>query len=364
MAQLSVCIIAKNEEQLLKQCLNSIKDIADEIIFVDTGSTDKTKEIAKEFTTKIHDFKWIDDFSAARNFAIEKATGTWILFLDVDEVLSEESKEKIKPLINNNEEVAYELTIRTYSNTAVNQDWKPLIEYHKDFKGYYDLFVTRLFQNKKEIFFSGKVHETIHDSLKKIDKKPKRVDILVHHYEFLKTKEIVEDKKIGYFDLLQEKLKQAPKDASTHHQIGVYLRDKKHDIQGALKHFQEAIICNRQYKEAYNDLAVLLFQLNKIQDGIKVLHSDIAVNNDPNAYLNLAVLFFRAKDYDAVLRTVNAMETSISNLDIPKAYALKARAHIEKKEFTEAVKALEKALSLDPNNEDYKKQLTNCKNNT
>ncbi len=363
MASISVCIIAKNEEQLLKQCLNSIKNIADEIIFVDTGSIDKTKEIAKDFNAKIYDFKWVDDFSAARNFAIEKATGSWILFLDADEVLSEESKDKIKTLTDNNDEVAYELTIRTYSNTAINQDWKPLTEPHKDFKGYYDLFVTRLFQNKKEIFFSGKVHETIHDSLKKADKKPKKADILIRHYEFLKTKEVVEEKKLGYFDLLQEKLKQNPKDAYTHHQIGVYLRDVKHDIQGALKHFQEAILCNRKCKEAYNDLAVLLFQLNKIEDGIKVLHSDIAVNNDPNAYMNLAVLFFRAKDFDAVLRTINAMEVSLKNIDIPKAYALKARAHIEKKEFAEAEKAFEKALSLDLNNNYYQEQISFCKQN-
>ena len=79
--------------------------------------------------------------------------------------------------------------------------------------------------------------------------------------------------------------------------------------------------------------------------------------------MNLAVLFFRAKDFDAVLRTINAMEVSLKNIDIPKAYALKARAHIEKKEFAEAEKAFEKALSLDLNNNYYQEQISFCKQN-
>ncbi|MBI2653785.1 glycosyltransferase [Candidatus Woesearchaeota archaeon] len=71
---LSLCIVTKNEENHLEQCLNSVKNIVDEIIIVDTGSTDRTKEIAKKFGAKIYDFKWIDDFSAARNESLKHAT--------------------------------------------------------------------------------------------------------------------------------------------------------------------------------------------------------------------------------------------------------------------------------------------------
>jgi glycosyltransferase involved in cell wall biosynthesis len=86
-------MIVKNEEDVLARCLNSIKDIVDEIIIVDTGSTDQTKEIAKEFTGNIYDFKWIQDFSAARNFAFSKASQDFILWLDADDVLLEENHE-------------------------------------------------------------------------------------------------------------------------------------------------------------------------------------------------------------------------------------------------------------------------------
>lgn len=84
-------MIVKNEEEQLGACLKSLKPIADEIIIVDTGSTDKTKEIAASFTDKIYDFKWIDDFSAARNFAFSKAKMEYIYTADADEVIDEKN---------------------------------------------------------------------------------------------------------------------------------------------------------------------------------------------------------------------------------------------------------------------------------
>ncbi len=91
MITISVCMIVKNEEAQLRQCLESLKPIADEIIIADTGSTDRTKEIAAEFTDKIYDFPWIDDFSAARNFVFSKANMDYIYTADADEVIDEKN---------------------------------------------------------------------------------------------------------------------------------------------------------------------------------------------------------------------------------------------------------------------------------
>lgn len=85
----SVCMIAKNEEKNIGKCLASIKPFGFEIIVVDTGSTDRTKEIAAKYTDKIYDFKWIDDFSAARNHSLAQASNNYVLILDCDEVVSE-----------------------------------------------------------------------------------------------------------------------------------------------------------------------------------------------------------------------------------------------------------------------------------
>ncbi len=91
MITISVCMIVKNEESQLRACLDSLKPIADEIVIVDTGSTDSTKAIAAEYTDLIYDFPWIDDFAAARNFAFSKATKDYIYTADADEVIDEDN---------------------------------------------------------------------------------------------------------------------------------------------------------------------------------------------------------------------------------------------------------------------------------
>ena len=82
MVKVSLCMIVRNEEKVLERCLKSVADIVDEIIIVDTGSIDRTKEIAADYTDKIYDFLWCDDFSAARNFAFSKGTGEYFLWMD------------------------------------------------------------------------------------------------------------------------------------------------------------------------------------------------------------------------------------------------------------------------------------------
>ncbi len=95
MISISLCMIVKNEEKVLKRCLDSLAPAMDEIIIVDTGSTDRTKEIAREYTEKVYDFTWQMDFSAARNFASSKATKEYIYTADADEYLDEENLQKL-----------------------------------------------------------------------------------------------------------------------------------------------------------------------------------------------------------------------------------------------------------------------------
>ncbi len=94
MIKISVCMIVKDEGMRLGACLDSLKCIADEIIIVDTGSKDDTKEVAAEYTDKIFDFPWINDFAAARNFAFSKATGDYVYSADADEIIDKANQEK------------------------------------------------------------------------------------------------------------------------------------------------------------------------------------------------------------------------------------------------------------------------------
>lgn len=98
MPTLSVCLIVKNEEEVLARCLTCAEDIADELIVVDTGSNDATREIACGFTPLVYDFPWCDDFAAARNFSFSKATMDYILWLDADDVIDRANRAKLKSL--------------------------------------------------------------------------------------------------------------------------------------------------------------------------------------------------------------------------------------------------------------------------
>lgn len=101
MITISLCMIVKNEEKVLARCLDSVSDLVDEIIIVDTGSEDRTKEIAAKYTDKIYDFEWIHDFSAARNFAFSKASCEYVYSADADEVIDEENRSKFRILKEN-----------------------------------------------------------------------------------------------------------------------------------------------------------------------------------------------------------------------------------------------------------------------
>ncbi|MFN4150134.1 MAG: glycosyltransferase family 2 protein, partial [Candidatus Sericytochromatia bacterium] len=100
--KISVCMIVKNEENFIEDSLKSVLDIAFEIIVVDTGSKDKTKEIASKYA-KVFDYKWNDDFSKARNYSINLAKGDWILLLDADEIMTSETSKNIFSFINQEE---------------------------------------------------------------------------------------------------------------------------------------------------------------------------------------------------------------------------------------------------------------------
>lgn len=96
--EISVCMIVKNEEKLLRRCLDSLTGLYDELVIVDTGSTDKTKEIAWEYTNEVYDFEWVNDFAAARNFAFSKCSKDYIYTVDADEILDMENMEKFRVL--------------------------------------------------------------------------------------------------------------------------------------------------------------------------------------------------------------------------------------------------------------------------
>lgn len=150
MITISLCMIVKNEEPILARCLDSVRDLMDELIIVDTGSTDKTKEIAARYTDKIYDFSWIDDFSAARNFAFSKASGQYIYSADADEVLTEENRERFRIL---KEKLLPEIEIvqMKYGNQL---RFGTVYNYDEEYR-------PKLFKRQREFVWIEPIHETV-----------------------------------------------------------------------------------------------------------------------------------------------------------------------------------------------------------
>lgn len=164
MKSLSLCLIVKNEENNLKKCLKNSLDYADEIIIVDTGSNDKTKEVAKEFTDKIFDFEWCDDFSKARNFSFENATSEYCIWLDADDFLTEESVNAIKKWKGSEEDC--DVVMSPYV-AGYDEKLTPTFEYLRE----------RIVKNSSAFRWHDRVHEVIVPSGKIITNN----EILIYH---------------------------------------------------------------------------------------------------------------------------------------------------------------------------------------
>lgn len=262
---ISLCMIVKNESDLLGTCLESAKGVVDEIIVVDTGSTDHTKDIALSFGAKVYDFPWVHDFSAARNFAKEHATSQWIIQLDADEYLTDHAKGILKDTVHHAMEYALNIQIKNYNEQTKNY---VLHQY------------PRIYRNVPEIRYHHRIHEQLLYDGKPID--TEETDVQIIHLGY--TDEIVKkkNKKARNIRLLQEELRTNPKDGFMHFNLGNELM-KANELKKALKHYQVA------HKETMNStiktasilqITKALYQLKEYNQALMVLKDAKALYPD------------------------------------------------------------------------------------
>ena len=149
MATVSLCMIVKNEEAVLARCLESVRAAMDEIIVVDTGSTDRTREIAAQYADRVYDFAWIDDFSAARNFSFSKATMDFTMWLDADDVLLPEDLDAFLKLKRTLPDDVDAVMMRYH--TAFDEQGRPTFTYYRE----------RLVRTSAPHEWKGRVHEAL-----------------------------------------------------------------------------------------------------------------------------------------------------------------------------------------------------------
>ena len=306
MATISLCMITKNEEFFLEQCLNSVKDLVDEIIIVDTGSTDKTKEIARKFTDNVFDFEWCDDFSVARNESLKHATSDWILVLDADEIIIRTDHQKIKDIISKSAvydkaTVAYELPQLHYTNNFMNHPDFVEIE-DENFKGFYVVSIVRLFKRSKNIFYDYCVHETIKPSLKKQQGKIMELLVPIHHYQELKGVGDVEEKQETYFKLSLKNIKNYPYYAKSYNDVGIYYGTYLKNLEKSLEYVSKGVELEPENVNYVLNLSYRLRDLERFGDAILLLKNFLKLRDDERVYRALGFCYFSQNVYEKALQ--------------------------------------------------------------
>ncbi|GED33875.1 MULTISPECIES: glycosyltransferase [Brevibacillus] len=218
--RISLCMIVKNEEEVLRECLESVSGIVSEIVAVDTGSNDRTLDILKEYGAKIKKLAWNHDFSAARNASLSEATGTHILVLDADERLLS-SREELEAILQENPHVPLQVLCKN--------DLDGEISTHR---------VVRVFPNDPELCFQGAIHESIHRDGKQVSGCPS--SLVIWHVGYQKERYEKRNKKEFYLTLYEKELKTRGEDGYLLYQIGKLLYSTG-DYSEAIQYFQKCM---------------------------------------------------------------------------------------------------------------------------
>lgn len=301
MIQISLCMIVKNEEKVLARCLDSIVDLMDEIIIVDTGSTDKTKEIAKKYTDNIYDFKWIDDFSAARNFAFSKATKDYIYTADADEVLDEENHvrfEQLKQvLLPEIEMVQMKYGNQLSNGTAYNFD---------------EEYRPKLFKRLREWTWIEPVHEQV------------RLDPVVFDSDIVITHKPHDNHAKRDFQVFQKHIRAGLRlSKRLHHMYAMelYISGDEDDLREAESFFAESAVDVSRSIDEVKEAACIVCRSARMRGDshtlLKMSLKDLLTEGSSEMCYELGEYFYAREDYaEAAMWYYNAMNETQSILNI------------------------------------------------
>lgn len=271
MKSLSLVMITKNEESKLKRCLDSVKGIVDEIIVVDTGSTDTTKDIALTSGAKVYDYKWNNNFSDARNYAINKSSGDWNLILDADEFISDVNLNSVRKFINSTDEAIGQVKI-------IN-----LFEQDGEIKKS-SSFISRL--APRDVLFNGSIHEQLDINYPRY-----KIDIVLEHDGYLNTNKFERN-----ISLILSELKEKPNDSYLLYQASkTYYVNQMYDDAS---HYFSVFYNNLDYKhDAFAKDGIVLYLYNTIKTkdfskGLKIIDDTLDIMNDYCDFYFVCGVFF------------------------------------------------------------------------
>jgi tetratricopeptide (TPR) repeat protein len=298
-------MIAKDEGERLPECLSSAGPIVDEIVVVDTGSTDNTIEIAQRFDAKTFSYGWSDDFSAARNESLRHATGDWVMVLDADEIIMPDDLPRIREFVDGDEFDAVQLVLANYSDDCQSMWWMSVDESSvltRGFSGYIRVPLVRMWRNKPEYRFRGCVHETIVESIREAGGRIAETDIVIHHYG--KDSRSSEKSRI-YVELGMRNVSERPTDPKAHYDLAVQLKELGR-LEEAEGHYRKALSLDPDSSLAQSGLVEVLARRGRLAEVETILERMEADGAAPNASVNLAIVRMRRGDLESAMERLQA----------------------------------------------------------
>ncbi|TKC17038.1 glycosyltransferase [Robertmurraya kyonggiensis] len=289
---LSLCMIVKNEEKVIERCLSSVAHLIDEIIIVDTGSTDHTKEIVAKYTSNIYDFEWNNDFSAARNYAASKATGEWIIALDADEYIDEENfKDFIQELIEDDAHFdAYSAKILNFAGKFGEN----LVQNFHD----------RIYKNNGDISYYRNIHEQFKNNKGK-PLKNKNSSLLIFHSGYLNQTVYEKGKSERNKELLDREMSNGGNKAFDYFNYGNEYCSIG-DYENALESYLKAYKMKADFRLSWVSttlvqIIICLMNLKRYNDALNVIKdAENMYSTSPEfSYLKGEIFFLRGQLEDA-----------------------------------------------------------------
>jgi tetratricopeptide (TPR) repeat protein len=344
--KLSLCMIVKDEERVLPKCLGSVKNVVDEMVVLDTGSSDRTPQIAQKFGAKVHQFQWCNDFSAARNAALKYVTGDWILVLDADESLTQKIVPQLREVIHSEEYLLINLLRQEVG--AVQSPYS---------------LVSRLFRNHPQIRFSRPYHALVDDSVTEILRQEPHWQIgylqgvAILHSGYQKSTINQSNKHAKAQKAMEEFLATHPQDPYVCSKLGALYVETGKIAEGVDLLAKGVKVAGENYDilyELYYHLGIACSRLQNPKQAIVYYQAAIKLPIYPmlklGAYNNLGNLLKATGDlkgaktaYETALQIDPSFAAGHYNLGMTlKAMGL----------FTEAIASYQKAIVLNPKNAD------------
>jgi tetratricopeptide (TPR) repeat protein len=275
MPTLGLSMIVRDAEATLARCLESARPVVDEIVLADTGSSDRTREIAVEHGARIFSIAWENDFAKARNRALGEVHTDWVLSLDADEMLDPESPRVMPELLSQATIAGYKVPIRNYVLTPNQRVWDRAAQPNTSrlpaatsYPAYIEHENVRLFRRQAEIYFEGRVHETVGARVLGAGLKLAAANFVIHHFGFVADPEIRSRKNHLYRELGREKIRERPQDAQAHFELGIEELDNFKNAAAALQCFERATKLNPRFQLGWVFSAVALLQLRRYQEAL------------------------------------------------------------------------------------------------